>query len=388
MTRSFVLLILCFAAGLARGANLNTVLLPAESLARIKNALPLILDPTLAGVLASPYTLWYDESVMKPSYQDSVGASSNDKWPDLVAASDEVIGTLHSRARHRWQFPFGTTAGTDDSTNLVVANFAYFPQPNGEVPTMEITRVYLNDNRPEWRWTYPIGTVFGEILFLRDGANLLPAEIRVRTRYPLGWAMNAFRPFPRAADLVEAIKLYRPNWNNQTSLRELVAHLLNPATLRPASLSAQGNLASTFQQEGYLDELPDFGDDQLVRELLTSTTFRSAYGATWKENGEQKTFAASTKSRLSIVPNNYTAGLIKVTDESCMRCHKETNRLVSEFESALYLYGELWGMDGIFSFHPYDESRYPELRLEMVDNRYVNPKLKSAKVFRTTFKND
>jgi len=382
MTRLVVLLLFCVAS---HATDLNTVVMPASKLATVKAALPIIADPSLAAVLASPHTLWYDEEVMKPSYQDSVGASSNDKWPDLVAASEGIIGGFHNRSKKRWQFPFSTTAGTDDSTNIQVENFAYFPQKNGQVPTMPITRVILNDKRPEWRWTYPTGTVFGEVIFIKDGSELLPVEIRTRTRYPLGWAMNAFRPFPRAKDLVEAIKLYRPNWNNQSSLRELVSHLENPNTLRPASLSAKGVLAATFQQEGYLDVLPEFGDDQLVRELLTSTTFRSSYGASWKANGEQKTFAASTKSRLSIVPNNYMAGLIQVTDDSCMRCHKETNRLVSDFEYALYLYGEIWGMDGIFSFHPYDESRYPELRLEMVDNRYLNPKLKNAQVFRLSF---
>jgi len=387
MTRWVVLLVLWVPFAQAM-ENVNTLLMPADRLANIKNALPLIADPTLAAVLASPATLWYDETVMKPSYQDSVGASSNDKWPDLVAASESVIGGLHNRSKKRWQFPFGTTAGTDDSTNIQVENFVYLPQEKGTVPTMPITRVFLNDNRPEWRWTYPIGTVFGEIIFIVDGSRLLPTEIRTRTKYPLGWAMNAFRPFPRASDLVESIKQLRPNWDNQFSLREMVSHLESPSTLKPARLAGQGVLASTFEQDGYLDVLPDFGDDQLVRELLTSTTFRSSYGAAWKRNGTQETYAASTKSRLSIVPNNYTAGLIKVTDESCMRCHKETNRLVSEFQFALYLYGELWGMDGIFSFHPYDESRYPELRNEMIDNRYVNPKLKSAKVFRLTFLNE
>jgi hypothetical protein len=366
--------------------NLNTVLMPADRLAKVKASLPLLLDPKLSLVLQSPQTLWYDETVMKPSYQDSVGASSNDKWPNLVAASESIIGGLHDRKRGRWQFPFATTAGTDESTNLQVENFAYFPQVNGQVPTMAITKVHLNDNRPEWRWTYPVGTVFGEVLFLTDGPNLLPVEIRTRTRYPAGWGMNAFRPFPRATDLAEAIRLLRPNWNQQPNLRDMVEFLEDDTTLRPARLVAQAALAPAFQQEGYLDELPDFGDDTLVRELLKTTIFRSSYGAAWKQNGSQKTFAASTKSRLSIVPNHYTAGLIEVTDESCLRCHKETNRLVSEFYPALYLYGELWGMDGIFSFHPYDESRYPELRLNMVDNRYVNPKLAAARVFRKAFR--
>lgn len=377
-----------FCLASAQGDNLNTVIMPANKLAVVKAALPIIADPTLADVLSSPETLWYDHHTMTPSYQDSVGASSNDKWPNLVAASETIIGGLHDRTRKRWQFPFGTTAGTDDSSNVEVRNFVYFPQVNGQVPTMNITRVILNDKRPEWRWTYPVGTVFGEIIFITDNGNLLPTEIRVRTKYADGWGMNVFRPFPHARDLVSAIKQRRPNYGDNPSLRNLVSHLEDSTTLQPLRLAAKAALANTFQQDGYLDVLPDFGDDSLVRELLTMTTFRSCYGQTWKKNGTAKTFAASTKSKMSIVPTNYTAGLLEVTDESCMRCHKETNRLVSEFYDALYLYGELWGMDGIFSFHPYDESRYPELRLEMRDNRYLNPKLKAAKVFRIAFRGE
>ncbi len=372
----------------AQAADLNTVIMPAERLAKIKENLPLVVDPTLGDILSSSETLWYDHKSMVPSYQDSVGASSNDKWPNLVAASESIIGGLHDRSRKRWQFPFGTTAGTDDSPNVHVSNFLSLPQTGGQVPTMPITKVILNDNRPEWRWTYPVGTVFGEIISIVDGASTLPVEIRTRTKYPAGWAMNAFRPFPRASDLVSAIKQARPQWSNNPTLRNLVSHLEDPATLKPATLSAKAALASTFQQSGYLDTLPEFGDDALVRELLRNTIFRSAYNASWKRNGTERTFAASTKANLSIVPKNYTAGLLEVTDDSCMRCHKETNRLVSEFYDALYLYGEMWGMDGIFSFHPYDESKYPQLRLEMVDNRKLNPKLQQHKIFRMAFRGE
>lgn len=386
MTRHVVVFLLWMTAAQgARVTDLNHVLMPEARLATIKAALPLILDHKLAAVLHSPQTLWYDETVMKRSYQDSVGASSNDKWPDLVAASETIIGGLHDRTNKRWQFPFAVTAGTDETNNLQVENFVYFPQSGGQVPTMTITKVHLNDNRPEWRWTYPVGTVFGEVLFIKDGGNLLPMEIRTRTRYPAGWSMNAWRPFPRATDLARAIQQLRPNWSSQPNLRGMVEFLENETTLKPARLAAKAALAPIFQQDGYLDVLPDFGDDELVRELLTTTVFRSSYGVWWKANGSQRTFAASTKSRLSIVPTNYTAGVIEVTDESCLRCHKETNRLVSEFYGALYLYGELWGMDGIFSFHPYDESHYPELRYNMIDNRYLNPKLKQAKIFRMGF---
>jgi hypothetical protein len=292
---------------------------------------------------------------------------------------------MHDRIRHRWQFPFATTAGTDESTNLQVENFAFFPQVNGQVKTVNITTVIRNANRPEWTWTYQPGTVFGEVIFIVDDGRILPVEIRTRTRYAPGWAMNVFRPFPRASDLAARIKQLRPNWQSAVNLKNMIDFLADTTTLRPASLRAVAGIASTFQQDGYLDRLPDFGDDQLVRELLTTTTFSSAYGRVWKENGGQKAYAPTTSSRLSIVPTNYTIGVVEVTDDSCMRCHKETGRLVSDFYFDLYLYGEIWGKDGIFSFHPYDESRYPDLRRDGIDNRSLNPKLRHMGIFRTEF---
>ena len=371
--------------GVAPAQNLNTLVMPQARLMTIQNSLPDFADQKLAQLIGNPETLWYDETMMQRSYQDSVGASANDKWPDLVAASETIIGGLHNRVKKRWQFPFSTTAGTDDSTNLQVTNFVSFPQENGHVPTMSITKVILNDNRPEWRWTYPIGTVFGEALFLKDGSDLMPIEVRIRTKYPLGWAMNIYRPFPRATDLARRIQELRPNWASSSNLKNMVSFLNNNSTLVPASLKAKAALAPTFSQDGYLDILPPFGDDALVRQLLTSTPFRSSFGISWKRDGDKRTFAASTTSSPSIVPTNYKAGLIEVSDESCMRCHQSTNKLVSDFYPELYLYGELWGMDGIFSFHPYDESRYGELRFNMVDNRYVNPVLAQAGIFRKTF---
>lgn len=367
-------------------ARLDTLIMPVAKLKTIRAALPHVNNPHLVQILNSSHTLWYDDTVMLRSYQDSIGASSNDKWPDLVAASESIISGLHDRVNRRWQFPFSTTAGTDESTNLQVANFVYFPQENGEVKTINIKTVIMNASRPEWKWEYYSGTLFGEVLFIRDGSELLPVEIRTRTRHSAGWAMNVYRPFPRALDLSTAIKIYRPNWMSSPTLKSMVDFLEDNTTLKPASLKAKAKLSETFQQDGYIDVLPEFGDDTLVRELLKSTQFRSAYGMTWKSNGQKKTYAASTNSSLSIVPNRYMAGLIEVSDDSCMRCHKEASRLVSDFYFDLYLYGQVWGMDGIFSFHPYDEKHYPELRYEMVDNRHLNPTLKNAKIFRTSFR--
>lgn len=355
-------------------------LIPPERLARVKAALPNVADPRLSKILNGTQALWYDEHAMTPSYQDSLGASSNSRWPDLVAAPESVIGGLHDRQKHRWQFPFATTAGTDASTNLQVANFVYLPHVGGRPLAIPIWKVRRNYNRIQWMWVYPIGATVGEVIFVVDGDRLLPAEVRTRTRYADGWATNVYRPFPTASRLAVAVKARRPDWESRRSLTRFVTALESPSNLTPKTLAARAALAPTFRQDGWLDLLPDAEDPQLIRELLTETTFTSTYDMPWKSDGAKVAYAAGTLGGLAIVPNNYEAGLLQVTDDACMRCHKETGRLVSEFYDALYLYGEMWGKDGIFSFHPYDESRYPELRSNN-ENRSINPTLRRLGVF-------
>ena len=43
-----------------------------------------------------------------------------------------------------------------------------------------------------------------------------------------------------------------------------------------------------------------------------------------------------------------------------------------DFEPAAVLYGDIWGEDRIFSFHPWDQSRYSTFNTE---NRQVRPEL-------------
>ena len=136
-----------------------------------------------------------------------------------------------------------------------------------------------------------------------------------------------------------------------------------------------------------MDQLPEFNDAGLVKELLKTTVFVSSYGQVWKKSVDLKSFAPTTSSTLSVVPHNYQAGFFEVKEDSCMRCHKESGRKVSEFYSGLYLYGEVWGKDGIFSFHPFDESEFSKLRGQgsavdgYYDNRKINPKLSAMGVF-------
>jgi hypothetical protein len=365
-------------------------LIPPARLAKIKSVLPKVGFQKLSMVLQSSQTLWYDHESMTPSYQDSVGVNSNADWPRLVAKTAQTnpaIQGLHDARNKRWQFPFSATAGTDESTNIKVVNFLHLPHVDGKPLSIPIWTVRKNANRPSWMWVYPIGTMFGEVIFIDNNGELIPSEIRIRQRYASSWATNVYRPFPTARSLAAAVKAKRTNWQDQSSLVRLVNHLEDNQPLETKTLAAKAELQSLFRQTGGVDQIPDFNDAGLVKELLTTTPFVSSYGISWKESNGLKTFAPTTASRMSIVPHNYQAGLIEVSDDSCMRCHKESGRKVSEFYDGLYLYGEVWGKDGIFSFHPFDESEFNKLRGQgngvdgYYDNRKISPKLSAMGVF-------
>lgn len=388
MKRSAARVTFClFLAVSATRATAATQLLTPTTLARYKAALPKVADPDIQAILTDEGTLWYDHQVMIPSYQDSVGdgsytpigARANNAGKPIIVPEGQKFFTDDGQT---FSFPFGHTAGADESDNMQVAEFVHLPRDGATFWPI----VYWTVDDPyarfglglhQWTWMYPVGAVVGEMIYVRDAAGrLFPAELRTRTRYAEGWTVNVYRPFPTARELAGAIKAKRANWASSAALSKMIAHLENSATLTPATRSSPG-FNDVVELSGYLDEIPDFGDDALVKELLTTTTFMPALGAVWKADGNRLTFAASSRAGLSIVPRNYFAGLIEVSDESCNRCHAEAGRSLATFEDATLLYGDLWGNDRIFSFHPWDQSRYSVFNYE---NRSVRPELRSGAV--------
>src|SRR5205085_9303883 len=119
-------------------------------------------------------------------------------------------------------------------------------------------------------------------IYIEDAAHgLIPTEVRMRKRYLDAWAINAYRPFPTAASLAAAIELKRPNWASSTNLSAFVAHLGSNATLQASTVRSPA-FADPVVLSGSLDMLPALGDDALIRDLLATTPFVSAYGLSWK----------------------------------------------------------------------------------------------------------
>lgn len=337
-------------------------ILQQATLDKYKAALPTIAFAKIQGILDDPDTLWYDHVSMPAVYQDTVsdtrGCRLNSSGASLI---DSIPGgrKIFSPDGKTFNFPFGHTAGTDKSTNKQIVNFMSLPVVNGKrLPISYYIKSRQTGGLPviQWRWTYPKGTVFGEFIYIKDqSGQLYPSELRTRERFLTGWATNIYRPYTTAVSLAKAIKKERPNWAENQKLQTLIEHLEDRHTMTAKSLRSTA-FPGVFEQEGAIDEIPDFGDEALIKSLLTKKTFVSSYGAVWKASGDLQTFAASTKSQFSIVPNNYEAGVIEVRDQSCQRCHSETQRSIEDFASAAVLYGDIWGSDQIFSFHIFDSS--------------------------------
>ena len=218
---------------------------------------------------------------------------------------------------------------------------------------------WKESSRGRWRWVFPVGTLFGEVLFEKGGDQKWYAfEIRTRKRYLDGWSVDVFRPFVTAEAFAQGIIAKRPDWQMSVDLANYIRNLRNTGTLvqNRWESKAYGNAFTPI--DGALDKLPEFPDASLLSDLLTQTQFVSAEGSIWKENGNLQTYAPSSTTDFNIVPKGYEMGMVPVNEVSCTRCHSEVGRRLLDFEFDIQLYGEVWGEDRIFTWHLFEPHRY------------------------------
>lgn len=376
------LVAIALAAGNARAQAPVAIeqLLDPATLAAYREAVPRFAYERLNQIVEDEDTLWYDDDVMPPAYQDTiapdvtVGCRANSFGAQLIVPQGRPT---FNAAGDDFAFPFGATAGTDNARTEVV-DFLSLPKVDGR--TLPIVYYIERGQRSgfglvEWRWLYPKGTVFGEMIFMRDGeGRRVPVELRTREKFKDGWAMNAYRPFPTAASLAAAVAKARPQFAANPELAAFVRHLQDPTTLEAKRL-ASTFFTDVFTQDGFLDVLPDSGDPALMHELLTTTTFVTAFASPWKKNGDATAWAAATNAADGIVPAGYEAGVIEVGDSSCTRCHQDALRPIEDFAPAAVLYGDIWGSDQIFSFHVMDPAT---CRGASTDNRRLRPSFRAS----------
>jgi len=309
-------------------------------------------DPQVQRLLQDPRLILYTEAEMPRVYQlwDNQLQGIHSAYYNISANGSEPHGNGNI------EFPWGTPAGTHRSRYVRSFRFLHLPYDHmgRYYPIVWYRRHLSGDNSMGYAWTFPIGTVVGEVLQQRafDG-NYYTFELRIRIREADDWAVDVFRPFPTAAHLAERIRELRPNYAEDQALARLVNHLETPRRLPNLTL-VDYHPRRTFQQKMGVDTLPPI-DDRLAIELLTTTPFRSSLGETWRFGADGNyTFAPTTTDTFHVVPQNYDAGFISVDRHSCVRCHETVNQHVNRFQSGRDWYGRIRGSDGIFSFHPFD----------------------------------
>jgi hypothetical protein len=234
---------------------------------------------------------------------------------------------------------------------------------------------------------FPVGTVLGEVLFVVHGGEWYPYEIRVRVRELNQWRADAYRPFPTADALATALDRLRgenPAWQSAADVTALLAAVRNPATLTAATLSATHFAGGFAAQPGAKDVLPAVADATLVGRLLMDTPFSSARSKVWKQSGALRAFAPTTAAAFHVVPRDYDGGFLEVSDASCTRCHENAGRPFRDYYDNILAYGELWGMDDAFTWHPFVTANFVDADGDVAnfnyDNRRMRPEFVSGGV--------
>ena len=351
-----------------------------DELAPFRAALPPLGDSTIDAVLHGANTIWYDESSFVFTYQDSFGnpkglranrvgydVGSTNSHPDIRALTEYF-------KLQKFKFPFAVTAGATFHEN-VYAQYFWSPPVDEDGDVIPV-RVWKNASH--WQWVFPTGTVMGEVLHIQapDDGQWFAFEVRSRTRTLTGWDTGIFRPYVQATNLATAIKTKRPTWQQVPALTALVEHLEADDSLTPHTMTAPNYEALFPALDGAMDYLPDADDTALIKELLSGVTFQDAMGQTWKHTDALTTFAASTQSGFHIVPKDYPAGMFENSENGCRMCHEQTSRPLNNLDPRVVLYGEVWGEDEIFTWHPFgiDTSAFGVAN----GNRYLNPRFSAA----------
>jgi hypothetical protein len=362
-------------------------LMPTAQLADVAARIPCIAPGAVRSAIESPQTLWYDKRSLTPGYQDSFGdnvVAPIGMRPNTIdhGLIDTAVVGGHAQIfvePGTFHFPFGQPIGV--TTNVEVVDFWHVPENGGAVLPVVHWRRDPNQYTHRVEWMFPAGTVFGEVLFMTESGVRYPFEIRTRTRTVDGWSNDVYRPFPRAIDLADAIearRVQRPEWQGSATLDALVAQLRDGA-LAPYHVAATHFPGAFPARDAGIDVLPALSgsDADLVHELLMTTAFRSTRDLAWKDTGGMVAFAAAAAGTGSIVPKGFNAAAVRADDTSCSSCHRDAGRPFMTWYDNILAYGELWGNDEIFTWHPFRLDRFVDATGAVVnfnyDNREIRP---------------
>jgi len=352
------------------------------TLTQVAARMPCVLDQNLRTILEGQSTMWYDHASIVPGYQDSFGdnvVAPIGMRPNTIRSNliDLAVPGGHAQifsSRGVFHFPFGKPLNTDDA-DVMVVDFWRLPSDNGSLLPVVWSFREPNGLTHRINWLFPVGTVLGEAMFIRYNGELWPFEIRTRVRGIDSWESNAYRPFRTAEELAVALEDKRTEnatWMADPEISALIAHLRDNSTLQAHTISVSNFVSAFPTLTGAQDSLPGLTDPSILQALLLEQPFRSAKDAVWKSNGSLETFAATTLADFSIVPKNYNGGMFKVNDETCERCHQDAGRPFKDWYDNILAYGELWGEDESFSWHPFANNTFVDPSGAVVDFNYDN----------------
>ena len=246
------------------------LLMSAEKEDLLRSQLPYVDNEDIQRLLDDPSLILYTDDEILPAYQDWSSGLPGVHAPEYnVSANDrEPYGNGNV------EFPWGSPGGTHRTSNVSTFRFLWLPVDEyGERrPIVWYRKLLSGSSTKGYAWTYPVGTVVGEVLRMQspDG-RLVTFELRVRIREFGEWAVDVFRPFPTSDHLVDRIRQLRPQWGDDAKLAKLVRHLEQPVNLLTRTLTDSHSQVA-FQKTMGTDTLPEVGDDQLVAELLITIT--------------------------------------------------------------------------------------------------------------------
>jgi len=183
-----------------------------------------------------------------------------------------------------------------------------------------------------YRWLFPKGTVFGEVLQLRDSKDRWHTfQVRLRIRASDYWDVEVLQPFPESSDLEQALGKtfkYRP----------------------VVRMVADSHERRHFQLTSGVVNVPAMSEAAAMK-LLDETPFKSSVGRAWLEQDGITVFQP-TSDRTSIVPAKYQGFVGGNTHETCAKCHRDTLKHADVISPDRGWYGRCPGSDDILSWHP------------------------------------
>lgn len=339
---------------------------------RLVAAIPTTDDPAMEQLRADPRLIVYGDREVPPVFQ----AANNGTLGVFRAGTLFSVGGVNVGVGSN-RFPWKAPAGLDDAVGWTSFGFLWLPP--GEQIAVARARLPADAQSAQFfSWTFPEGTVLGEV-FLLTGDPSRPAwEMRVRRKVSSdvntkptmsvvrsSWSPTVFRPFADREELDEA-----------------VAFSGSPSTERFLSTKDRGHWQfkteplpnKLLRGDAVKDFLPPL-DRQTVLRLL-SREFTSVRDREWVPGG----LAPDTHADFHVIPRGYNGAMLPVSQSTCASCHRTAGQNIRLFGLSSPQGWDEWVRGNVgdesFRFHPFDpasvssDRNFRQVRL--------NPKLVSV----------